>query len=409
MTLAPTPRPRQSQRLAMTPQLRQAIGLLKLDNRALSDALRKAEKTNPCISLRRPVAGVITDQVPAAPDDLTAHIAQQIRLAFDRDDEMSIAYALLEALEPWGWLGASVDTIAQGIGKAPQQVDAILKHMQSFEPTGVFARSLSECLALQADELGLLDPLMRDLLDHLDMIAAGEMDALARKCGCTRKDISTRLAALRGLDPKPGLQLAAAPPPPAAPDLLVTGTPDGWHVSLNAATLTEIEILPGLDAQSRRDAEQLNRAVARRNATALTVARQIVAYQAGYLDGAAHLVPVTLSQLAAATGKHESTVSRVTAALTVQTPRSVLSLRTLMGRGLRGIGAKGAAIPVARFESRLSALIKAENPNQPISDAQLARALAAEGIGAQRRTVAKYRAALGFPPAHKRRQASGSK
>ncbi len=402
--LSPKLSPKLSQRLAMTPQLRQAIGLLSMDNRDLGAALRRASDTNPCIGLRLPAAGPIAERLAAEPAGLAAEMARQIRLCFDRAADLHVAFALLDALEPWGWLGRSVPEIARGCGHSPAAVETVLARMQAFEPAGIFARDLSECLALQAADRGLLDPVMRGLLARLDLVAAARTDDLARICACEAGEIAKRLAILRRLDPKPGLRLQAPVPPQAAPDLLIARRDRRWRVTLNPASQPDIRVLPGLDAEARREADRLCRAVARRNGTALAIARQIVARQARFLDGAAHPAPLTLSRLAAAARRHESTVSRVTAALTARTPRGVMPLRALLGRGLRG---SAAAIAVAEFETRIKALIQSENPARPMSDARLTEALSHLGIPVRRRTVAKYRAALGFPPAHERRRRAG--
>ncbi|MBW4710431.1 RNA polymerase sigma-54 factor [Roseobacter sp. YSTF-M11] len=399
MHLKPKLQTRQTQKLSMTPSLRQAIGLLSLSNGDVTRKLWRAARTNPCIGIRPPHTDRGIEN-HAAPESLVAHVTRQIGASFRQARTRRIAMALLDALEPWGWLGQPLTQVAQVSGSELAEVEAVLTRMQGFEPTGIFARSLAECLRLQAAENGQLDRLMMQVLSHLELVAKGDWTRLAEACGGTEAAIVDRVGALRGLDPKPGLQFGAGPvTPPGAADLLVMLQNGIWTVVLNPASLPEITTLPGIDAQARREADRLNTALERRNATILAVATELVSRQAAYLDGADAPAPLTQVTLAASVGRHPSTVGRVMGVLTAQTPRGHMPLRGLMGRSVRGTG-----LGVDELQHRIARLIAEEDPANPLSDARLAGQLCAAGITIDRRTVAKYRASQGAPPAAARRR-----
>lgn len=399
--LAPRPTLQHQQKLAMTPQLRQAIALLSLNNDELTRALRQAAADNPCVVLRGAVAGPDPERIAAAPDGLAGHVVRQIGLEIRQDRDRRIAHALLESLEPWGWLGRPLAEIARDCGCGTDEAEAVLIRMQQFEPAGIFARSLAECLSLQARESGLLDPVMTRLLANLDLAAAGNMAALAAACGSSPEAVANRLGTLRRFDPKPGLRFApAAPVPTGAPDVVFTRQGTAWSASLNRSALPDIVVLDGLDRDQRRAGDRLRRALIRRNRSVLAVAGALATRQSTFLDGGEAPAPLTLTALARMAGRHPSTIGRITAALTADTPRGVLPLRALMGRTVRGAG-----IGTDDLKRRIAGLIAAEDPARPLSDADLTGLLRARGVAIVRRTVAKYRAAQGIEPASARRRA----
>ncbi|PQO24136.1 RNA polymerase sigma-54 factor [Rhodobacteraceae bacterium WD3A24] len=423
--------------LAMTTGLRQAIGLLQYDNLALSRLIAREAARNPAVRLQtatarpppprpagmppdpRPGAGADwTGRLAAPAEGLEAHVEREIGLAFRDGRAREIALTFASALEPSGWLGAGVGEVAAAAGCTVAEAKAVLDRLQAIEPAGLFARSLAECLRLQAADRGLLTPVMEIVLDDLDAVARGAHSALARRAGCDEADIGAALRDLRQCDPKPGAAFDAGPAPVHPPDLVVTPHGiAGWKVDHNHATLPHLIVLdPGADAfadaEARREAltsaRWLERAVARRNATTLRVAGEVVERQSAYLrDGPARLAPLCFADVAAAVGVHESTVSRVTAGLRMETPRGGVALRDLFSPALPGHG--GAPVSTTAVRHRIAEMIAAEVPERPLSDAAIAGHLRERGIGIARRTVAKYREMLGLPGSAARRTRAASR
>jgi RNA polymerase sigma-54 factor len=311
-----------------------------------------------------------------------------------------IALALVEALEPSGWLGRDLAAIAQDAGTPAREVEAVLRQLQTrAEPTGLFARNLAECLRLQAEDAGEADPAMRAVLDRLTLVARGEIDRLAREAGLTEAEVRTRIGRLRRYDPKPGTGFEAAAAPVREPDLIAEKTGTGWQVSLNRSTLPAVSVAEGR-GKGRAEARAILRMIEGRNTTLLAVGQEILTRQAAVLDeGLGALVPMTMADVAAALALHESTVSRVVAGTSVDTPRGTWWLRAFFTRAAQDGGPAAGAL-----RDRLARLVAAEDPATPLSDVALAEALAEGGAPIARRTVAKYRAMLGLAPAHRRRQ-----
>lgn len=440
---------RQTRTLAMTAQLRQAIGLLQLNNTELRAFLAREVQKNPLLEMRLAEGGAGTDPrperrdalslpggsvgdgkgagaradmsgaIPAAPDSLVEHVARQIGTSIPAPGQQRIAFAFLEALEPYGWLGCGVEGVAADCGCTPEEAAEVLAILQGFEPAGLFARSLEECLRLQAQDQGVLDAVMSAMLARLDLVAQGDPDSLAAQCGCDPADIVARLKILRGFDPKPGAAFGGDAQPLRPPDLILKKGAEGWTVELNASTLPEVVVREDMvQDRDRRDAfvaealataRGLKRAIEQRNANTLAVAAEIVRRQEAFLDDpGAHLVPMSLKDVAGAVSLHESTVSRVTTGMTIETPRGLMELRGLFCRGLPGAGEDGA-VPVTLIRGRIAEMIRAEAPARPLSDERIAGLLRRDGIDIQRRTVAKYRAMMGFPGSAARRRAASSR
>lgn len=424
--------------VAMTAQLTQAIGLLALGNAALGAHL--ATLVNPHLDLRprSDAAGVWLDllrvvppppastgappvpqwsagadgtdrDLPAAAPGLVAHVMAQLGLLV-RDARLhGVALVMIEALEPSGWLADDLPVLAARAGVALPVAAAVLAQLQQAEPAGLFARSLAECLALQLRDRGWMTPAFAALVDNLPLVAEGDLDALALACGCPRDDVVAMIRRLRGLNPKPGAAFGDAPAPLRPPDLLLRPEGAGWLVELNPATLPALRLrgdVPGGSPEALRAARWLLRAVDRRNATALRIASEIVARQRGLLTrGPSGMDALTIADITAATGLHRSTVSRVTAALTVALPGRTLPLRAFFCARAAGRAAPADGPAVPALLDRLRALVAAEDPGDPLSDAALARRLSAEGAALARRTVAKYRAQAGIAARDARRAA----
>lgn len=420
----------QTRLLRITRSLGQAINLLKFSNHELAAFLAFHEAVNPHLSLAaigdppdragtRAAAGKSAaadpfpvDQIASAPASLHEHAWREICLVLSSARERSIAGHFLEALEATGWLGRSVADIARDAGCDQREADTILEKIQQIDPPGLFARSLAECLRLQADDAGVLTAELACLLDNLPMLARGEFDDLAKLCGCRRKDIAAHFATIRGFNPKPGLAFGVADIGAAAPDLVVTMRADSITVDLNRSSLPTVTVreATGLSAADQRmldAAKSVARAVERRNISTLQIASEIIRRQSEFLkDGPASLKPLTLRDVAEATGVHESTVSRVTAGLRMDTPRGPMGLRDFFSGAL---ATRGDPISTAAVRTRIGAMIEAENPAHPLSDAEIATRLLDEGIQIARRTVTKYREGLRLPGIAARRRGVSSR
>ncbi len=403
----------QTQRLALTTGLATSIRILRADAAGLSRYLEEAAAENPQILLARPQ---VQDWIPrwksafagdaerpeqeAAGPSLVAHVLGLVEALRLTAADTRIAMALAEALEPSGWVGRSLASIAGQLGVAIPAVEAVLARLQAqAEPTGLFARNLAECLRLQAQEAGEFDPPMMALLDRLDLLAKGEIDRIAREAGMEIADLRQAFGRLRSYDPKPGAGFEAFAAPIREPDLIAEKGASGWIVSLNRSALPSVSVAEGR-AKGRAEARALIRMIEGRNATLLSVGQDILTRQTAALEqGLGALVPMTMAEIAQALGLHESTISRVVAGTAVDTPRGTWWLRTLFTKAPREGGPAAGAL-----RDRLARLVANEDPDHPLSDEALAAALADGGAPIARRTVAKYRTMLNLPPAHRRRR-----
>jgi RNA polymerase sigma-54 factor len=403
----------QTQRMALTTGLATSIRILRADAAGLSRYLEEQAADNPQIILTRtPMqewlprwksafgADAERPEQSAAAPSLVSQVLGMIEALRLDPVEMKIALALAEALEPSGWLGRSLPAIAAELGVTAAAVEQVLTKLQArAEPTGLFARNLAECLRLQASEAGDLDALMIGVLDRLDLLARGEVDRLARETGVSVAEVRTCLGRLRSYDPKPGAGFETFAAPVREPDLIAEKGVSGWVISLNRSALPAVTVAEGR-AKGRAEARALVRMVEGRNATLLSLGQEILTRQVAALDaGMGSLVPMTMAEVAEALGLHESTVSRVVAGTAVDTPRGTWWLRSLFTRSLREGGPASGAL-----RDRLARLVAAEDPDAPLSDEALATALTEGGAAIARRTVAKYRAMLNLPPAHRRRR-----
>lgn len=400
----------QTQRQTLGFRQLQSLGLLRLTNEGLAEHLARRAAANPLLRLRLPGGAPLSDDIAAQGEGLYAHVLPQLRLIVSRSD-LPLALALAEALDANGWLDHPLTEIAAQAGQSLRAAEAVLARLQlGVEPTGLFARDLAECLALQAAERGQLTPAMTAVLAHLPRLADGGAAAVVQATGLAPAAVATCLQQIRRMTPHPGRPFADGPQPLRAPDVIVTRQPGGWAVDLNRSTLPVLTVsatqAPELRA-ARSEAAWLANAVERRNRTVLAVSRAILQRQSGFLDhGPAALVALRRTEVAASLGLHDSTVGRIARDLLVETPQGLRSLCSLFGPGTRaGTRAAGSADAPATsaIRLRLGQLIAAENPAAPLCDAALADRLATEGKLLARRTVAKFRADLGIPPHHSRR------
>ncbi|WP_439139996.1 RNA polymerase factor sigma-54 [Roseicyclus sp.] len=358
----------------------------------------------------------------AADEELSlyAHAcAEAERLFTDPTDKM-IALALIDALEPSGWLGQTLADIAGFTLVAVDRVETVLARLQQIEPAGLFARDLSDCLRLQAREREMLTPDFTILLDNLAMLGAGNVKGLARLCKATPERMAEMLRLLRSLDPKPGARFTGKAEPILPPDLIVRRLTDGWSVELNRSTLPAIKVrqnyakqivsgkkddtLRSFVSERVSEARWLDRAIAQRNDTALKVGTEILRQQIGFFEkGPAALKPMVLRDIAEAIGMHESTISRVTNSLMIATPRGTFRLKAFFSSSITNdADSDGEAASAIRF--KLRKLVAAEAPAHPLSDDAIVQILAKDGIRLARRTVAKYREMEGIASSFQRKR-----
>ena len=405
----------QSQRLQLSLGLSASLRVLRADAAGLTRYLEEQAAENPALILQPPPLGEWLPRwqgafagardvaaVANAPASLMASVTGQIAAMGLTPSDQRIALALTEALEPSGWLGRGTGEVAADLGLSVAEVEAVLAQLQRVEPTGLFARSLAECLRLQAVEEGTYDAVMAVILDHLDLMAAGEVARLARLAGVDAAAVLARFRLIRRLDPKPGAQFAPMAAPVREPDLILRRGAAGWEVSVNRSALPALCVAEGRGA-GHGAARAVVRMVDRRNQTLLQVGQAVLARQADALEvGLTALRPLTMAEVAEALGLAQSTISRVIAGASIDTPYGTWWLRALFS-GAAGDGPGKAGRSAAALRAKLAEVVAAEPPERPLSDVALGAVLADSGAGIARRTVAKYREMLGIPPAHRRR------
>lgn len=335
--------------------------------------------------------------------------------------DLVIAGQIIEQIDETGYLTGSLLDIAHRLDAPLNDVEHVLGVIQSFDPTGIGARSLSECLAIQAKEADRYDPAMARLIDNLDYLAKGNIGALKRICGVDDEDIGDMIRELRGYDPKPGCKFGQGDRVDAVvPDVFVARRGAGWAIELNSATLPRLlinrsyytELAGGpQDKQSKAwlseclaSANWLLKALDQRARTIVKVSTEIVKQQDGFFrHGVARLRPLTLRAVAEAIGMHESTVSRVTSNKYLSCDRGLFELKYFFTSGIQSADG-GDAVSAEAVKNQIKMLIAAESPKAILSDDQLVDQLRAKGFDIARRTVAKYREAIGLGSSVQRRR-----
>ncbi|WP_394730541.1 RNA polymerase factor sigma-54 [Altererythrobacter sp. GH1-8] len=355
---------------------------------------------------------------------LAEHLEEQIGAVARDPQELFVARHLIGLLDDAGYLAFDLRDIALDLGVSPAIVKAALVHVQSLDPSGVGARNLAECLAIQAREADRYDPCMEKLIANLDLLARGEIARLKRMCQVDDEDFADMLAELRGYDPKPGLAYGSSDARSVVPDVLVKANSSGsWDISLNEATLPRLIVnrsyyvelrdgSPNKEAQGwlrekLADANWLIKALDQRQRTILKTTVEIVKRQDGFFrHGVSELKPLTLREVAEAIDMHESTVSRVTSNKYLDCDRGCFELKYFFTSGVGRIGSTGDGEGASSeaIKARIKALIDAEDPKKVLSDAKLVELLNAEGFDLARRTVAKYREAIGLGSSSQRRR-----
>jgi RNA polymerase sigma-54 factor len=361
------------------------------------------------------------EQRRAAEVTLAEHLAAQVGALASDPQTAFIARHIIGLLDDAGYLATPLGEIAAALGVEESVVEAALALVQSLEPSGVGARSLAECIAIQAREADRYDPCMAALIANLELVARGEFERLKRLCRVDDEDLADMLRELRGYNPKPGLAFAPSESSAVVPDILLTANAaGGWDIALNEETLPRLIVnrsyvlkLRGAAAdkatqgwlkEKLADAHWLIRALDQRQKTILKTAAEIVRRQDGFFRrGISELRPLTLREVAEQIGMHESTVSRATSNKYLWCERGTFELRYFFTSGVASADGEGASS--AAIKARIKALIDAETPANILSDQQLAALLKQEGFDLARRTVAKYREAIGLGSSAERRRA----
>ncbi len=489
MAMSPRLELRQGQSLVMTPQLQQAIKLLQLSNIELTEFVEAELERNPLLereetqseakaekaaeaealdfnnaATTEPALDVaVADMAPdlsqgelleagAAPltdwskassgksfDDLPGleetlasdktlaeHLDEQLTQAGLSAVERMIGGVLIDAVDDWGYMRADLLEIAGRIGAPYPTVLRVLEIMQGFEPTGVMARDIPECLALQLKERGRFDPAMEKLLAHLDVLAKGHVDRLMTICGVDREDLAEMIAEVRALTPKPGAGFGGGVVQSVAPDVYVRQGPDGtWMVELNTDTMPRVLMNQRYYAtvcktakrqedklfltECAQNASWLVKSLDQRARTILKVAREIVRQQDGFFaNGVEHLRPLNLKTVAAAIEMHESTVSRVTSNKYLSCARGVFELKYFFTASINASDG-GESHSAEAVRHQIKGLIDGESEVEILSDDRIVEILREKGIDIARRTVAKYRESLRIPSSveRKRKLANG--
>lgn len=335
--------------------------------------------------------------------------------------DLLIAERIIDQIDETGYLSGSLVDLAQRLGIPLAEAERVLGVIHTLDPAGIGARSLAECLALQARDADRYDPAMARLIANLDYLAKGNFAALKRICGVDDEDLADMIRELRAYDPKPGCRFEREERVDSVvPDIIIARRGTGWAVELNSATLPRllvnrtyyVELATGAQdkkskawlAECLADANWLMKALDQRARTIIKVATELVKQQEGFFrSGVSQLKPLTLRTVAEAIGMHESTVSRVTSNKYLTCDRGLFELKYFFTSGIQSSDG-GDAVSAEAVKSRIKALIAAEDPHKILSDDTLVDMLKGEGFDIARRTVAKYREALGIGSSVQRRR-----
>ena len=366
--------------------------------------------------------GASFDNIVATAGSLVEHLTEQLNLTLADPAERLIGVHLIHMLDEAGYLVGDLNELAERLGAPASLINAVLARLQQFDPAGVFARTLAECLALQLREQNRYDPQIAKLLSHLDLLGSHNLAGLKRTVGVDAQELAEMIAEIRRLNPKPGLRFGSVQIEPVLPDVYVRAARDGsWTVELNNDTLPRVLVnrsyyaVVSKTSGSQKDRDYLTeclqnanwlvKSLDQRARTILRVAEEIVRQQDGFLShGVEYLKPLNLKTVADAIAMHESTVSRVTSNKYVATPRGVFELKYFFTSAIASAAAEGEAHSSEAVRHRIRQLIEAETAQAVLSDDKIVEQLKRDGIDIARRTVAKYREALRIPSSVQRRR-----
>jgi RNA polymerase sigma-54 factor len=353
---------------------------------------------------------------------LYEHLTQQLHVNVDDAGDRLIGGLLIGMIDDAGYLTGELATVAETIGADIGDVERVLRILQDFDPPGVCARNLQECLELQLKERGRFDPAMAKFIARLDLVAKREFASLQKLCGVSLDDVADMVKEVKALNPKPGNAFGSLFLQAVIPDVVVKPASDGgWLVELNSETLPRLlvnrQYLARVSRSGQREedkvylseclanAQWLVKSLDQRARTILKVAKEIVRQQDSFLvEGVSKLKPLNLKTVAEAIAMHESTVSRVTSNKFMATPRGTFELKYFFTTGLSSTSGAEDLHSAEAVRHRIRQMIDAEAPQAVLSDDQIVSQLKAEGIDLARRTVAKYREALGIASSVQRRR-----
>jgi len=353
--------------------------------------------------------------------DLRSHLMQQLNMAFGDATDRFIGLYLIDQLDESGYLRTPLEEVADNLGVDAAKVLSILAVLQRFDPTGIFARDLKECLRLQLEDRNRYDPAMAAFVENIELLAARDLKKLREVCGVSLEDVHDMIAEVRALDPKPALRFDRHMNDTVIPDVIMSARPDGgWRVELNSDTLPRVLVNrkyiadvtkttaskadKAFLAEKLQSANWLVKALHQRAETILKVATELVTQQEEFFRrGVTHLRPLILRDVADVIAMHESTVSRVTTNKYMSTPRGIFELKYFFTQSLPSAsGAEAHSAEAVRH--RIKVLIDAEAATDVLSDDRIVEILRTDGVEVARRTVAKYRDSLNIPSSVQRRR-----
>jgi RNA polymerase sigma-54 factor len=353
---------------------------------------------------------------------LKDHLSQLAALSVKDPIERIVAQHLIDLVDEAGYVQGDLVQLGEKLGAPAEMIERVLGILQTFEPTGVCARTLAECLALQLKEQNRYDPQIGRLLDHLHLLAQHNLPALKRAVGCDSDDLADMIAEIKKLNPKPGLKFGSIQIQPIVPDVVVRAASDGsWRVELNMDTLPRVLVnrsyYANVSNAARSDKDKgylldclqnanwLVKSLDQRARTILRVAEEIVRQQDGFLTyGVQHLRPMNLKTVAEKIQMHESTVSRVTSNKYMATPRGIFELKYFFTSAIAASDGDGEAHSSEAVRHRIRTLIDAEPASDILSDDKIVERLKSDGVDIARRTVAKYRESMRIPSSVQRRR-----
>ncbi len=449
-----------SQSIVMTPQLRQAIKLLQFSNLELSNYIEEEIEKNPFLENTKSEnvfinnngnkdANIETedfkdtnrwednynlknrnfsydelssfeDRVAAPRKSLREHLMEQILLDIPEGEERKIAILFLDIIEPSGWININIDDFCINNNLESSVTLNVLKKLQTFEPSGIFARNLGECLRIQLNEKGLLNEKYTLITDNLDLLAKGEIKKLCKIVGLDEKGLSKAIKNIKSLNPKPAEIYSEDNFRIDPPDVMISKTNRAWKVELNKSTLPSLRIEENFADEVKKinkkeedkkfvsdsvnSAKWLLRAIEQRNSTTLKVAVEILRLQKGFFDnGPGHLKPLVLRDVAKSIGMHESTVSRVTRSKLLQTPWGLFQMKDFFSSSV-GFTENDEAYAAKTVRTILKDIIENEIESKPYSDEKISLIFKEKGVNVARRTVAKYREMLNIPSSAERKR-----
>jgi len=459
---------KQSQSLVMTPQLQQAIKLLQLNNLEIAEFIEEELATNPLLEKVEPKESEETStsekteaeaptEAPSSNDDFDAgsamaevgaggsssfdtlenafensmskpetlrdHLNKQLQVSIKEPRDLMIGALLIDQLDEAGYLRSSITELSEKLSCSTERLGSVMDVLKGFDPTGIFARDLEECLALQLDEQGKLDKPTKILLENLKMLADRDLKKLAETCDVNETYLADMIADIQALNPKPAGDFEHMVVQTAIPDVLMKRLPKnlggGWRVELNTANLPKVLVNNtyykevASTATQKADKEYLTnqlssanwlvRSLDQRAQTILKTAAEIVEQQDAFFNyGIEYLKPLNLKDISEEIDMHESTVSRVTTNKYIGTPRGIFELKYFFSTGI--VNEAGVVHSSESIRARIKTLTDEEDPKKILSDDKIVTILKSENIDIARRTVAKYREALRIPSSVQRRK-----